>query len=65
MQIYQRKFIIEIPDCHREQPGNVLKLNKALYGLKQSPRQWNETLHDFLASQIFRRQLQTNAFIIR
>ena len=44
---------IEILDGHKEQPGKILKLNKALYGLKQSPRQWNETLHEFLISQNF------------
>ena len=47
------EIFIEIPDGHKEQPGKILKLNKALYGLKQSPRQWNETLHEFLISQNF------------
>ena len=47
------EIFIEIPEGHKELPGKILKLNKALYGLKQSPRQWNETLHEFLKSQNF------------
>ena len=35
----------------------VCKLNKSLYGLKQSGRNWNETLHDYLARDGFSQSL--------
>ena len=43
----------------------VLKLNKSIYGLKQSPRNWYNTLSDFLIKQDGFHQLRTDpgAFI--
>ena len=38
--------------------GYVYKLQRALYGLKQSPREWNNTLNQFMTNECGFRQLQ-------
>ena len=43
--------------------GLVLKLDKALYGLKQSPKEWNETLDNFLREDLRMTRLKTEQCI--
>ena len=43
--------------------GMVQMLNKTLYGLKQSPREWNETLDNFLRLELKMTRLKTEQCI--
>ena len=44
----KERILVEQPTGFEENPSKVCLLLKALYGLKQSPREWYETLSEFL-----------------
>ena len=62
----RERIVVEQPTGFEEDPTKVCLLLKALYGLKQSPREWYETLSEFLIGLGFvRSQYDSCLFMFR
>jgi hypothetical protein len=60
----KESIYIDLPDGYKE-PGMMGQLQRTLYGLKQSPREWYQTIHNFLVAAGFYRTHADHSVYVR